>query len=370
VTGYWIERTESRVSFAAFIVCLLILSLSTPAGHASAVSHDSHGDTPDELATLPQVAAATATAEPAATKTAALSTAQVVDVKQYRLTIRTIITNRDSKPTSSIFLRIPILAESASSYQVISREELSPSPLRIETDERGNRQAIYEFDQLEVGESVVVEEQYWLKYGGYKLSSSNSSSVEAAPNLSVFLRSEPKIEADDPAIRKKAAELTGHVEGRMKKAQAIFDFVVGHVKYRSESPHRNKGAKAALTYGEGVCEERASLFVALARAAGIPARVVNGFSRDDKRGNRLIPGTTGKLNLAGMRHQWAEFYTPEKGWIPVEPTFSSPPGGRYYRFGHMPTANHIIQNYRDESITGWYTGGTISIGKDKYLSTK
>jgi hypothetical protein len=57
----------------------------------------------------------------------------------------------------------------------------------------------------------------------------------------------------------------------------------------------------------GVCEDYASLFTALCRASGIPARLVYG------QGVNLARGSS-------EPHAWAEFFLSSHGWIPVEPT--------------------------------------------------
>lgn len=65
----------------------------------------------------------------------------------------------------------------------------------------------------------------------------------------------------------------------------------------------------------GFCEHYAAAFVTLMRAAGIPSRVVLGY-------------LGGELNTAGNylivrqsdAHAWAEIWTPERGWVRVDPT--------------------------------------------------
>jgi len=57
----------------------------------------------------------------------------------------------------------------------------------------------------------------------------------------------------------------------------------------------------------GVCDELSNLFIALARASGIPARVIVGSVFKD---NQWIP------------HAWAEVYIPRYGWIEVDPTWN------------------------------------------------
>jgi transglutaminase-like putative cysteine protease len=58
------------------------------------------------------------------------------------------------------------------------------------------------------------------------------------------------------------------------------------------------------------CTEYAALMVALSRAAGIPARYLEGVSFLDEK-------TSG---LARLEHAWLEVYLPGIGWTPMDPT--------------------------------------------------
>jgi len=70
--------------------------------------------------------------------------------------------------------------------------------------------------------------------------------------------------------------------------------------------------------------EFTDLFIALCRAAGIPARGLNGFAytADEKR-RPLGLGNWGKDVL----HAWAEYYDQKKGWTPVDPTWEDTTNG-------------------------------------------
>ncbi|MCG8420701.1 MAG: transglutaminase-like domain-containing protein [Proteobacteria bacterium] len=74
-------------------------------------------------------------------------------------------------------------------------------------------------------------------------------------------------------------------------------------------------ARAALAVGRGDCTAHAALFVALARARGIPARLVTGYRID---GDRLV------------RHRWA-IARADRAWIAVDPTY-----------GEAPTGPHLV----------------------------
>ena len=62
------------------------------------------------------------------------------------------------------------------------------------------------------------------------------------------------------------------------------------------------GAAYCLRKGHGECGDYSALFVALCRAAGIPARPVTGFW----------------ANKTNSWHVWAEFMLPTGEWIPVD----------------------------------------------------
>ena len=66
----------------------------------------------------------------------------------------------------------------------------------------------------------------------------------------------------------------------------------------------------------GVCDEIANVYIAMLRSIGIPARpaagMVHAFDFDDE-GN-LTP-------LLAQGHAWIEFWLPELGWVPADPTW-------------------------------------------------
>ena len=81
---------------------------------------------------------------------------------------------------------------------------------------------------------------------------------------------------------------------------------------------------------KGYCDYYATAMVVLARAAGVPARLVTGYA-------------SGAYNLNSERfvvteadaHSWVEVYFPNIGWVPFEPTAGRPP---LERTGQTPSA--------------------------------
>lgn len=136
-----------------------------------------------------------------------------------------------------------------------------------------------------------------------------------------FLAPSPAIESRHARIRALAKELSADKPSAWQVVEAIYDWVRDHVKYRDGAL---KGAVKALEDGYGDCEELSSLFIAVCRAAGIPARTV------------WIPG-----------HCYPEFYLEDAEgtghWFPCQAA-----GDR--SFGGMPEFRPILQkgdNFRD-----------------------
>src|SRR5688572_21862019 len=71
----------------------------------------------------------------------------------------------------------------------------------------------------------------------------------------------------------------------------------------------------------GFCEHFSSAFVFLARAAGIPARVVTGYQGGE------LNAFDGIITVRQTEaHAWAEVYVRGRGWTRVDPTAGAVPG--------------------------------------------
>lgn len=78
-------------------------------------------------------------------------------------------------------------------------------------------------------------------------------------------------------------------------------------------------AAEALAAGQGVCQDHAHIFIAAARAAGVPARYVTGYL------------FTGGAPLEPAHHAWAEAWVPGLGWVGFDVANRLCPTDRYVR---------------------------------------
>jgi len=136
-----------------------------------------------------------------------------------------------------------------------------------------------------------------------------------------YLASTYTMDCAEPSIKKEAADLTKGHQTEIDKAIAIFYFVRDNIKYNPYggiAPFEEYKASATLKRGEGYCVQKAVLLAALARAAGIPARL--GFVNVR---NHLLP----KEIIEGLRgdnvmkyHGYVLLYLNGK-WVKATPSF-------------------------------------------------
>lgn len=94
------------------------------------------------------------------------------------------------------------------------------------------------------------------------------------------------------------------------KARAVYDWVCENMYRDPETRGCGPGDVCSLLERPGgKCADIHSVFVALARAAGVPSREIFGIRQ----------GKTAEQDITGWQHCWAEFYLPGYGWVPVDP---------------------------------------------------
>jgi transglutaminase-like putative cysteine protease len=217
-------------------------------------------------------------------------------------------------------------------YQSLYYENIDPRPKSMEYDESGNYLATY---NIKSGQTLEVIASGFVQIfnSDANLQKPHSWSKE---ELKKFTKEDKYIDSGNQLIQKKAKEL--------KDIKEIYNFVTTSLKYdytRLESDSLGRrGSLAALSKPEqSICTDFSDLFVALARAKGIPARGLVGFAYTDNA--NLRPTKVEGLIDTTVLHAWPEYYDDTKGrWIQVDPTWGSTTGGIDY-FNKLDT-NHFV----------------------------
>jgi transglutaminase-like putative cysteine protease len=111
-------------------------------------------------------------------------------------------------------------------------------------------------------------------------------------------------------VKELADKITRGQKTVLGKAKAIYDWVCENTFRDPETRGCGRGDVCAfLSRPGGKCADISSVFVALCRAAGVPARETLGI--------RL--GKEAVTDITTWQHCWAEFFLPGYGWVPVDP---------------------------------------------------
>ena len=123
--------------------------------------------------------------------------------------------------------------------------------------------------------------------------------------------------SNHPDIRAKSQEIIASATNRLEAVQSINQFVFDYMEKTPVIGVPN--GLTALQQAQGDCNEHTALFVSLARAAKIPARIAAGIVFSDR---------TGPLKQF-YYHAWPEVLVynqqGEPIWLPLDPTFGQTP---------------------------------------------
>ncbi|HJN46332.1 MAG: transglutaminase-like domain-containing protein [Vicinamibacterales bacterium] len=150
------------------------------------------------------------------------------------------------------------------------------------------------------------------------------------PDAGRYLAPEPLIESDDPAIQAEAALAVGGFVGARARAEALTRYVNGLLDKKPTVGFPS--AREVLRTKIGDCNEHTALYVAMARALGIPTRIAAGLVY---------------MRGAFYYHAWPEVYLDEgdegASWWSVEPTLNQfPADGTHLRLARGGLERQLV----------------------------
>jgi hypothetical protein len=117
-----------------------------------------------------------------------------------------------------------------------------------------------------------------------------------------FTAPDPLVPSASPEVIKAVAAAVGGEKNPWLKARRIYDWLLTQVSYNASV----EDTLGALRTRKGNAFVYSSLYCAMLRAAGVPARMVSGY----------LVGDSGQ---GTRRHFWDELYIETLGWVPVDP---------------------------------------------------
>ncbi|OGH55010.1 MAG: hypothetical protein A2423_01400 [Candidatus Levybacteria bacterium RIFOXYC1_FULL_40_10] len=230
------------------------------------------------------------------------------DYQVYRFNLRYQLENANLFP-----VRTEIALPPSTNYQNVSIDDILPKPTDVVVDRDGNWLAQFSLKSRErIEVNVLGNAQVYLNPKPQEVKSED---------LSEYLKPTKYWQTNDPKIQRHAKEL--------KTPEAIYNYTLKTLKYDFQRVKKGQvrlGALDALNKPDSaVCLEFSDLFIALSRAAGIPAREVNGFAYTANSSERPLS------LIKDVLHAWPEYYdSKRRAWIMVDPTWGNTTNGVDY----------------------------------------
>lgn len=190
----------------------------------------------------------------------------------------------------------------------------SPVPHRLTTDSEGNKAAYLELKSPAQKEFTVVETFLVTRkeqISGVNAAKARSISDADRQRLTPHLGTNQYVTINED-LRKLAKEIVGSEQNPVLAARKLYDWTLANVDYWVKDPNNKKASPVGSTdyclqTKTGNCTDFHSLWTSLARASGIPTR--------------MVYGSFFKAELDGQDadqsyHCWPEFYVPNTGWVP------------------------------------------------------
>ncbi len=232
--------------------------------------------------------------------------------------------------------------------QKILSIDFPEKPKAMRTDRWGQKAAWFSYKNLGPGDRVksvmrVKAELYDVTWHIFPEKVGGLDEIPADIKRR-FLRDDEKYSLTDPVIQSAVKEAVGDTKNPYFIARNIFDYLRQKLYYE-----RSGGwdiAPTVLKRGNGSCSEYTFVYIAMCRAAGLPARYV---------GSVVVRGEDACVDY--VYHRWVEVYLPGCGWIPVDPSGGDQesPRDQAMYFGHL--ANRFL-------ITTQGGGGSEYMGWD------
>jgi hypothetical protein len=193
----------------------------------------------------------------------------------------------------------------------------APGPWKVVRDKDRGCRFLYVDVSKPKTDSVVTTVSFSVHRDAvsYNLDSANAAPLSDAQKglFAEELRLDSPHMVVTDTIRRIVSETCGDEKNPVIVAEKLLNYVADHADHYSKNPNvPNCGlgdAASCIEKGGGCCTDLHSLFIALARAGGIPARLQMGY--------RLQPKNLGIEADPGYRC-WVEYFIAGSGWIPAD----------------------------------------------------
>lgn len=203
------------------------------------------------------------------------------------------------------FLIIPVVPTTAT--QTLLAEPVFSPEVEIKTEHTyGNRYLVWQF-AIDPGQTQTFKQFFQIT-----VKPNQGIQPAASDERAAFLKPNEYVQSDSQEIIELAQQIKGKEQNPKKIINKINEFVIGHLAYGNPISGLYKATDVLRSLDKlgttGVpvdCGGFDTLFVALAQACGIPARIVSGFWAGYHKNDM---------------HAWVEILLPDGSWLPADPS--------------------------------------------------
>jgi transglutaminase-like putative cysteine protease/sugar lactone lactonase YvrE len=193
--------------------------------------------------------------------------------------------------------------------RLLTQPAFSVEPQTIATDRWGQRCAVFDLGEVAAGQKIGVSYtvDVELREVFHVIYPDEVGGLDEIPPAirSQYTADSPRYDYGSPFMRKTVEKIVGDETNPYRIARKIYAHVIDRLHYQMiggwDIP------EVVLRRGSGSCSEYTYTFIALCRAAGVPARY---------QGSIAMRGDDASIDEAF--HRWAQIYLPGHGWIPVD----------------------------------------------------
>jgi transglutaminase-like putative cysteine protease len=208
-------------------------------------------------------------------------------------------------------LWVPVPTDGAWQHVLDRRVVEAPAGWKLEKQPVSGAEMIVARAKVEGSVKVVVETTVVRQSPVFDL-----SAVVGETQATLFtpeLRQDAELMSADQKIVEMARKAVADETNLARKVVKLLDAVADAADHYSKDPTKpNCGrgsAQDCMTNGGGCCTDLHSLFIAAARASGIPARMQFGYRLNAQKEN---------TEYDPSYRCWIEYYLPGAGWVPTD----------------------------------------------------
>ncbi len=250
------------------------------------------------------------------------------------------------------------IPEELPNQHLLSDVAFSAPPARMVRDKWDQPCAVFDLGAANAGSKAAMTYSVGVEVSAirYLIIPEKTGSLGDIPRdiRTKYLADGARYRISSPYIENAVKTIVGDEENPYWIMRKIYNFVIGKLEY--EMTGGWDVPEVVLERGKGSCSEYTFSFVALCRAAGLPARY---------QGSVVVRGDDSSIDEAF--HRWAQVYLPNYGWVPVDANRgdAESPVGQAKGIGEL--ANRFLittHSGGDSEYLGWGYNSSASYKMD------